>query len=185
MFQLLPYARLEDYFIAQANIPVSAGSLCNFNREAFNLLKGFEEKAKSSLVLADILHTDETSININGKKHWLHNASNDLWTLLMPHETRGTKAMEVMNILPSFEGVMVHDHWTPYFTYEGCKHALCNAHHLRELQAASESSPENTWASRMKELLLKINAEKIKNNGILPKTQIEIYAIKYREILGI
>ena len=114
MFQLLPYARLEDYFIAQANIPVSAGSLCNFNREAFNLLKGFEEKAKSSLVLADILHTDETSININGKKHWLHNASNDLWTLLMPHETRGTKAMEVMNILPSFEGVMVHDHWTPY-----------------------------------------------------------------------
>src|SRR3989338_4183114 len=67
MFQLLPYARLEDYFIAQANIPVSAGSLCNFNREAFNLLKGFEEKAKSSLVLADILHTDETSININGK----------------------------------------------------------------------------------------------------------------------
>ena len=184
MFQLLPYARLEDYFVAQADIPVSAGSLCNFNQEAFDLLAGFEEKAKNSLVIADIIHTDETSININGKKHWLHNASNDLWTLLMPHETRGTKAMEAMDILPYFKGVMIHDHWAPYFTYKECKHALCNAHHLRELQAVIESAPQNTWAAKMKEFLLEVNENKIKNNGV-PKMQIEIYKTKYLEILKI
>jgi transposase len=185
MFQMLPYARLEDYFSAQADIPVSAGSLCNFNQEAFDLLANFEEKAKNSLVLADILHSDETSININGKKHWLHNASNDLWTLLLPHEKRGTAAMDAMDILPLFKGVMVHDHWKPYFTYKNCVHALCNAHHLRELQAAIEAAPQNTWAAKMKELLLEINAKKIKENGVLLKMQIEVYKTKYLEILKI
>ena len=36
-------------------------------------------------------------------------------------------------ILPFFKGVLCHDHWKPYYHYE-CTHALCNAHHIRELE---------------------------------------------------
>ena len=50
------------------------------------------------------------------------------------------------------EGIVVHDHWKPYYTLEGVLHALCNAHHLRELKALAEIEQE-PWALRMQRLL--------------------------------
>ncbi len=77
----------------------------------------------------------ETGINIGGKKLWLHCISNDDWTFYGPHEKRGSIAMNDMGILPRFKGTLCHDHWKPYYKFD-CTHALCNAHHLRELTRA-------------------------------------------------
>ncbi len=41
--------------------------------------------------------------------------------------------MDAIDILPHFNGTAVPDHWKFYFNF-GCDHALCNSHHLRELQ---------------------------------------------------
>jgi hypothetical protein len=49
-------------------------------------------------------------------------------------------------------GIVVHDHWKPYYTMTGVLHALCNAHHLRELKALVEIEKED-WAHRMQRLL--------------------------------
>ena len=43
-FQLIPYNRVQDYFKEQLQIPISSGSIYNFNREAYDLLGIFEEK---------------------------------------------------------------------------------------------------------------------------------------------
>jgi hypothetical protein len=45
-------------------------------------------------------------------------------------------------------GIVVHDHWKPYYTLKGVLHALCNAHHLRELKALVEIERED-WARRV------------------------------------
>jgi hypothetical protein len=45
----------------------------------------------------------------------------------------------------------VHDHWKPYYTMTGVLHALCNAHHLRELKALVEIEKED-WAGKMQRL---------------------------------
>ena len=47
---------------------------------------------------------------------------------------------------------MVHDHWGPYWKLRGVLHGLCNAHHLRELQALVDLAGED-WARRMQLLL--------------------------------
>ena len=49
----------------------------------------FETISKARLMDAPCLHVDETGININGKRHWLHSASNDQWTHFFPHARRG------------------------------------------------------------------------------------------------
>ena len=41
--------------------------------------------------------------------------------------------MDLMGVITDFAGVLCHDHWKPYLGY-GCYHALCNTHHVRELQ---------------------------------------------------
>ena len=56
------------------------------------------------------------------------------------------------SLLADLTGIVVHDHWKPYYTLTGVLHALCNAHHLRELKALVEIEKED-WAHRMQRLL--------------------------------
>ena len=56
-----------------------------------------------------------------------------------------------------FPGVAVHDGWSPYADYD-CEHALCNAHHLRELVFVVEST-QQPWAQQMIDLLCRAKRE--------------------------
>lgn len=180
--QLIPYDRIQDYFSDQCNIPISPGSFVNFNQDAYNLLEDFEKIAQKNLIAAEVLNTDETGINVNGSRLWLHSASNNLWSLFFPHEKRGLEAMVAMGVLEKFNGVLCHDHWKPYFHFK-CLHSLCNAHHLRELERAAEQDGQK-WAKEMQTLLLNIN-EAVKNAGeSLATKESEDFLQKYRLILA-
>ena len=67
-YQLLPYKRIQNYFADQLQIPLSEGSIYNFNVQAFARLAAFEQISKDKLAQARIAHADETGININGKR---------------------------------------------------------------------------------------------------------------------
>lgn len=179
-FQLIPLDRVRDYFQDQAGIAISKGSIANFNVEAAEKLKKFEEWAKEELKKSSLVHGDETGINVGGKKVWLHNLSNDKITLFHANKKRGKEAMDEMGVLPFFKGVLCHDHWKPYFSYP-CTHSLCNAHHLRELEWCVEFE-QQVWAKSMKDLLLEINNEKIEKGFISEKQQSE-FEKRYRQIL--
>ena len=180
-YQLVPYNRIKDHFADQLNIPVSEGSIFNFNKEAFLLLADFEAWAKDKLASSELAHADETGINIGGKRHWLHCVSNGSWTLYYPHKKRGTDAMNDMGILPWFQGVLCHDHWKPYYKFD-CTHALCNAHHLRELTRAWEQDGQQ-WAKNMKNLLETINRKVNDAGGALEAQESQKYLLKYRALL--
>jgi len=90
-------------------------------------------------------------MKVEGKRHWLHVASNDKYTCYLAHKKRGSEAMDDMGILPEFKGIAVHDGWKSYDNYE-CDHALCNAHLQRELIGIEENYKQQ-WANEMNELL--------------------------------
>lgn len=183
-YQLVPYKRIQEQFQGY-NIPISTGTIYSFNEEAASLLRtlGFENIAKQALINSEKIHSDETGINLNGKKQWLHSASNEQWSWFEAHEKRGTEAMEAIGILPNFKGLLVHDHWKPYFKY-GTKHSLCNAHHLRELIRAYEQDNQE-WAQKMLLFLEKLNDEVNQSvYGMLINPDIiELRKAEYRKIL--
>jgi len=184
-FQLLPYQRIQDYFHDQLGIPLSTGSIVNFNLDAAARIidSGAADIIRQRLQNAPVLHADETGININATRHWLHCASTPLWTQYSAHRKRGTQAMVDAGVIPSFRGVLCHDHWKPYYTYDQCDHALCNAHHLRELERAHGQDGQ-AWAEKMQVLLIAINQAVDAAGGALSPGQSSRFRKQYRRILA-
>ena len=181
MFQLIPYERIQTHFAELFEIPISAGSVYNFNRDAYKRLAEFDRLANYKLTHASLLHVDETGINIGGKRMWLHGASNLDWTYFYPHEKRGCEAMDEIGILPNFKGTLCHDHWKPYYRY-ACQHSLCNAHHLRELIRAFEQDNQQ-WAKAMHSFLEGLNVLVKKAGGKLKVKEALKQRQQYRDIL--
>ena len=86
-----------------------------------------------------------------------------------------------MGILPFFNGVLCHDHWKPYYQYK-CTHALCNAHHLRELERAWEQDGQQ-WAREMQALLIDISKAVEDAGGWLAPKEAERWRRRYRTLL--
>jgi transposase len=94
---------------------------------------------------APVKHMDETGLRVGSKTQWLPIASTCLLTFYRVSSKRGS-------LMEDVSGIVVHDHWKPYYTLSGVLHALCNAHHLRELKALVEIEKED-WARKMRRLL--------------------------------
>ena len=157
-YQLLPWARtrelLGDFY---GHTPSEALVLAS-NEALVESIEPTLDAIHRQLVAADVVHFDESGMRVEGHLNWLHVAGTGLLTYYDVHPKRGKEGMSAIGILPQLHGRAVHDHWRSYFTFDNCVHALCNVHHLRELQFIVDQY-EQTWAEDMAGLLLDIKAE--------------------------
>jgi len=143
--QLLPEQRLAALMADLFGVHLVAATIANMSRNCAGRFAGFANALRDQAAAAPVKHLDETGFRIGGKTQWLHIASTIWLTFYRISPKRGS--------LPeTITGIVVHDHWKPYYTLTGVLHALCNAHHLRELQALIEIEHED-WARRMQTLL--------------------------------
>jgi transposase len=151
-YVLLPYERLSELFYDLFGLGISTGTLAKIDQRCSKGLGETVQSIKKALLRAPVIQCDETGIRINGKLHWLHTAGTEDLTYYAWHARRGNAATDEIGILPEYHGIAVHDHWKSYFLYK-CRHALCNAHHLRELEFVIEQFNQ-CWAQKMVNLLL-------------------------------
>ncbi|VAX37317.1 hypothetical protein MNBD_UNCLBAC01-54 [hydrothermal vent metagenome] len=99
------------------------------------------------------------------------------------HTKRGKEAIEDIDIIPKYGGVIIHDCWASYLGYHNWRHGLCGSHLLRELTFVFESN-EYTWATNMKELLQE-TCKKVskRTNKKLKNKEIKNLQKRYRNIL--
>jgi len=114
-------------------LPISTGTVKNIQSEFADLTAPSIENIKQILLSSPTLNADESGGRIAGKTQWWHVVSNSKAMLLTAHRKRGKEGSESGGILDKFTGTLVHDCWKPYFGFDNCKHALCCAHLLREL----------------------------------------------------
>ncbi len=144
-YQFLPEDRLAELMADLFGVNLAAATIARMSRNCAERLRGFADTARDLVAGASVKHMDETGFRIAGKTQWLHVASTALLTFYRVCAKRGS-------LLADVAGIVVHDHWKPYYTMQGVLHALCNAHHLRELKALVEIEKED-WARKMQRLL--------------------------------
>lgn len=164
-YQLLPSARVKEVLSDVFGCEISEATLYNSRERCFKELASVEAAIIKQIQHAEVLHCDETGMRVKGKLWWLHVASTDGLTFYFVHTKRGRDAMDAMEILPNYNGISVHDGFKSYTQY-ACGHALCNAHHLRELAFILERY-QQIWAEEMSLLLcdLKQQVDQAKAHG--------------------
>ena len=143
--QLLPEKRLARLMADLFGVTLAAATIARISRACATRYAGFVDAVRALIAAAAVKHLDETGFRIGGRTQWLHIASPLRLTFYRVSPKRGSLPANVT-------GIVVHDHWKPYCTMTGVRHALCNAHHLRELKALVEIEKED-WARRMQRLL--------------------------------
>jgi transposase len=157
-YQLIPWTRtcelLGDFY---GHTPAEA-LVQEANAAVAKRIQHSLDAIQQQLIASDVVHFDESGLRVEGTLNWLHVASTDLLTYYTVHPKRGREGMQAMSVLPAFAGRAMHDGWRSYFTFDHCQHALCNAHHLRDLLFVIEQYGQE-WAQGMVQLLLDIKAE--------------------------
>src|SRR5580765_2326699 len=144
-YQLLPEKRLAALMADLFGVHLVTATIAGMSQACAARFQGFAAAVRDHVATAPVKHMDETGFRIGGKTQWLHIASTIWLTFYRTSPKRGS-------LLENVLGIVVHDHWKPYYTLKGVLHALCNAHHLRELQALVEIEKED-WARKMQRLL--------------------------------
>ena len=171
-------ALMKDLF----GLPVSQATVIKAAVASAAILQPTADAIGQAAVNADVLHADETGLRVAKKLHWLHVLATDALTWMGCHPKRGTEAFDALALLQQFKGVLVHDGWMPYKALQ-CQHALCNAHHLRELTYLLEEQGQ-AWAGDMIELLS--HASHLDNvncaDGQSPKYKSQKYQGEVRDL---
>lgn len=145
---------------------LSVGTILKGNEKLYESLASVEQEIKEAVLASEVAHFDETGMKVEKKLHWFHVACTNLFTYLFVHPKRGLEALKSdESILKDFSGTAVHDCWASYFNFDNCKHALCNAHILRELNALIEQG--SLWATKMKQLLMEMYQKSEKGGKII------------------
>ena len=186
-YQLIPLERTQEMVFDLYGHSIGEGTIISAGETVADVVAPVNEQVKQHLIKKSAVnHFDETGIRVNGTLAWLHVTSTGTLTYYHVHEKRGTEAMNAIGILPFFYGIAVHDHWKSYFTYTNPTHALCNAHHLRELEFIEEEYVQ-PWARDMSRLLIEIKDAvayaRVSGSAHLEPRTATVFSKRYDQII--
>lgn len=152
-YHLIPLARIREWFADCVGQRVSEGTIQQVLSQMADAVVPALDTIYTGLTRAEVIHLDETGFRIAQRLGWLHTVSTSALTYYTVHSQRGDEAMLDAGVLPNCHGWAVHDGFKPYFSFKTVRHALCHAHHLRELQFLVEHY-DVQWAEALQKLLL-------------------------------
>lgn len=178
----IPFKKISNLFSTLYGYKFNEATALSANEQLFDALSPVETEIKAQILASEVVHFDETGLKAASTTKWMHTATTDEFCYLFLHDKRGSKALtDEDSILKDYKNWAVHDCYGTYFTFKDCKHSICNAHILRELQALKEQNI--VWASEMHDFLLELYTKTNKGKSYIEVlTEQVIYREKYTQI---
>jgi len=181
--QMVSLNRIRKSITSLIGQTISEATILKYVIQLHLALEPWENSAIEQLLTAPAIHADETSLRVDKKNHWVHVYSSGDITLKFIHHKRGKEAIDDIGIIPRYGGVIIHDCWASYLSYENCEHGLCGSHLLRELTFVVDSNGYS-WAVNMKKLLQETSAKiSRRKSKKLSQREYKNLQKRYRNIL--
>jgi transposase len=136
----LPHRKIKDTLKRIYGLNVSPATILDLTRRAADAVQSQYDSILSRIQDASTLYVDETSIDVQGKKHWIWVFTTPSETFVVIRKSRGMKVLKEV-LTNRFKGIIVCDGWKPYAKFT--KHIQrCWAHLLRESNDLAQNIPE-------------------------------------------
>ena len=149
---MLPFARTKELIKDIFSHTISEGTIWNSEMEFSKKLRPIEANIKQEIIDSNVVCFDETGTRSEKVNFWVHTAVTQFYSHFSFHHKRGMDGMNNAGILPHFQGTAIHDFFKPYLKFN-CKHSFCNAHLIRELIGAHETTKQ-VWTEMMLNVLI-------------------------------
>jgi len=161
IYERLPYRRLAER-LAREGAPMSTATLQGLVWATSERLGEEYAAILRRVRRSAVVHADETSFSVDGRKWWLWTFVTPVGdTLLVLRPSRGAGVVhEILG--KEYSGTVVCDGWTAYLGYSLQR---CWAHLLRVAKAAGEEDPEAKELSEELSALYAILTEELAEEG--------------------
>ena len=135
----LSYPKIQRELDLYFGLTVSTTTLINMVAEMARVFGPAYAQLINTMRQQAILHLDETTWPVDGKRHWLWIFINDVVTLYVLSRSRGSKVPKAL-LGTDFSGTIVSDFFSAYSPLE-VKKAKCWAHLLRDSHDLAKGQP--------------------------------------------
>ena len=158
----IPHRKIHDAMMRIFGLKISPATIFDLTRRAADAIRSEYDAILSKIRSAPILYVDETSIHVQGERHWIWTFSTPSESFFVIRKSRGMKVlMEVLT--RRFKGIIVCDGWKPYARFTK-RIQRCWAHLLRESKDIAEKFEEAIPLHNALKELYEILTEALEND---------------------
>jgi transposase len=158
----IPHRKIHDAMMRIFGLKISPATIFDLTRRAADAIRSEYDAILSKIRSAQILYVDETSIHVQGERHWIWTFSTPSESFFVIRKSRGMKVlMEVLT--RRFKGIIVCDGWKPYARFTN-RIQRCWAHLLRESKDIAEKFEEAIPLHNALKELYEILTEALEND---------------------
>lgn len=144
--QAISEERIVRLFQDVFNLSISTGLVSKILKKANFKFHLVNQLLKQQVTKSDILGSDETFMNLNGKQVYLWNWNCQNYSYFAASQTRSYS--NIKNTIPHFKGTLITDR-LPVQLKHSCNHQVCTIHLQRDIKKL----PDSIFKTNLQEIL--------------------------------
>lgn len=135
----LSYGKIVTLMDEVFGITITRGGIAHAVARVGGALTGAYEQICNALPMQTMIVADETGWRVDGESAWLHGITNAQMTCYVIDPGRSAKPL-IQLIGLDFDGVLIHDGWSPYDRFANAQHQQCLQHLLNRCERLIENA---------------------------------------------